>query len=79
MLYDFRCEKCRAVFEVERKLSDEKPETCPKCASTKTHKVIIQTPQINVSWRKSLGLGHSGQISMAPVRNKHLKREAQGA
>lgn len=73
MKYDFRCEECGKVFEVSRPLSDEKAEACPKCASLKTHKVILQTPQLNVSWRNSLGLGHSGQISLSPVRNKALR------
>jgi putative FmdB family regulatory protein len=80
MLYDFRCEECRAIFEVRRTLSAEGPEKCPKCASLKTRKVILQTPQINVGWKRALGLGHSGQLSMSPVKRKTFKRGVrQGA
>lgn len=73
MLYDFRCDSCNAVFEVRRSLSDEKAEQCPECASMQTHKIIVQTPQIEVGWIRTLGLGHSGQISLSPVRSNALR------
>ena len=70
MLYDFLCNTCLKVFEVRRKLADESAVICPKCACKDTRKVFLTTPHIEVSWRRSLGLGHSGQISLAPVKNK---------
>ncbi len=29
--YDYRCEKCNDVFEVEQKMSDPLLKECPKC------------------------------------------------
>ena len=83
MLYDYRCSKCHKVFEVQRKLADETAVGCPECASSDTRKVILQTPQISVGWYRTLGLGHSGQISLSPVKNlafraAQLKGEAHG-
>ncbi|MCB1187967.1 zinc ribbon domain-containing protein [bacterium] len=39
-LYDFQCEACGKVFEVERSMTDTSTETCPKCGSKKTVKVF---------------------------------------
>lgn len=39
-LYDFQCEECGKVFEVERSMTDTSKETCPKCGSKKTVKVF---------------------------------------
>lgn len=75
MLYDFSCNSCFKVFEVSRPLSDTSAVVCPKCASTDTKKVFLTTPQIEVSWKRALGLGHSGQLSMSPAKNKNLRRE----
>ena len=39
-LYDFQCEDCGKVFEVERSMTDTSRESCPKCGSKKTVKVF---------------------------------------
>lgn len=39
-LYDYQCEKCNAVFEVERKMSDTHRQKCSACGSAKTVKVF---------------------------------------
>jgi putative FmdB family regulatory protein len=39
-LYDFQCEQCEHVFEVERSMTETRTETCPKCGSKKTVKVF---------------------------------------
>jgi len=40
-IYEFRCFKCDATFEVERKIKDRtKPCRCKKCRSTKTEQLI---------------------------------------
>ena len=83
MLYDYRCNNCLEVFEVQRRLADVSAVGCPRCASVDTKKVILTTPQISVGWYRTLGLGHSGQISLAPVKNEafraaQAKGEAHG-
>jgi len=47
MKYDYRCDKCGEVFEVEsliRELGYDTP--CPKCKSLKVHRIITQAPQV---------------------------------
>ena len=39
-VYDFSCEKCGNVFEVERGFSATGNPRCPKCGSTKTAKMF---------------------------------------
>ncbi|MEZ5338480.1 MAG: zinc ribbon domain-containing protein [bacterium] len=39
-LYDFQCEECGEVFEVERSMTDNSKESCPKCKSRRTVKVF---------------------------------------
>jgi putative FmdB family regulatory protein len=39
-LYDYQCEKCENVFEVERPLTATGSVRCPSCGSTKTAKVF---------------------------------------
>ena len=39
-LYDFQCEKCETIFEVERSMTETRTETCPNCGSKKTVKVF---------------------------------------
>lgn len=83
MLYDYRCIQCSEVFEVQRRLADESAVGCPRCASNDTRKVFLTTPQISVAWYRTMGLGHSGQISLAPVKNEafraaQAKGEAHG-
>lgn len=33
--YDYACQKCKLVFEVEKKMSDPAPSKCPGCRSKK--------------------------------------------
>ena len=35
MRYDYRCEDCGEVFEVEKAMSAPGPDKCPKCGSSK--------------------------------------------
>ena len=39
-LYDFQCEQCETIFEVERSMTETRTETCPACGSKKTVKVF---------------------------------------
>jgi putative FmdB family regulatory protein len=32
-LYEYRCQKCREVFGVERSMTDETPANCSQCGS----------------------------------------------
>jgi len=71
--YDYECQACQDVFEVQRMMEDSSPVVC-KCGSTKTIRVITRTPLIHVAWRNTLGLGHSGQIVMSAVDNRSVSR-----
>jgi putative FmdB family regulatory protein len=35
MKYDYICQKCQKVFEIEKKLTDPPPSQCPHCRSKK--------------------------------------------
>ncbi|MDQ3023018.1 MAG: zinc ribbon domain-containing protein [bacterium] len=39
-LYDFKCEKCECMFEVERPIAATGPAKCPACGSTNTSKIF---------------------------------------
>jgi len=39
-LYDYKCDQCETVFEVERRMSDTSRKKCPACRSKKTAKVF---------------------------------------
>lgn len=41
--YDFKCNDCFHVFEVESSYGDEVKPKCPKCRSSKVRKVILTT------------------------------------
>lgn len=36
--YDYICQKCKAVFEVEKKMSEPDPSRCPNCKSKKVER-----------------------------------------
>ncbi len=39
--YDFRCEECATVFEVERRMSQASaPAICPQCGGERTNKLL---------------------------------------
>jgi putative FmdB family regulatory protein len=70
MRYDFLCNQCDEIFEVVKRHDDETPVVCPICDSTDVRKLILTTPMFFISWRNSMGLGHSGQIVLPAVQNK---------
>jgi putative FmdB family regulatory protein len=40
-IYEFKCRKCRNVFEILFRNRDEKvPVACPECQSTRTQRMI---------------------------------------
>jgi putative FmdB family regulatory protein len=38
--YDYRCDACGYVFEVQHGMNDPGPKKCPECGKRKIHKVI---------------------------------------
>jgi putative FmdB family regulatory protein len=70
--YDYRCKQCGARFEVKRGMTDESSVLCAKCQSADTTKLVTGAPHIAISWKNTLGLGHSGQIALPAVLNKRL-------
>lgn len=38
MRYDYRCNKCEVVFEVEKSMSAPGPKSCPKCRGRKVER-----------------------------------------
>ena len=39
-LYDYKCEKCDAVFEVSHRMSETPDLECPKCQAKEVRKVL---------------------------------------
>ena len=45
--YDYKCEQCNTVFEVQQETYKDKKKTkCPKCKSLKVRKIIGSIPVI---------------------------------
>ena len=42
--YDFGCKSCRKPFEIQRRMTDESPVTCPKCGSGDTIRLFLTVP-----------------------------------
>ena len=70
--YDYRCKKCGTRFELKRGMTDDSPVLCPKCQAADTTKLVTGAPHIAISWKNTLGLGHSGQIALPAVLNRRL-------
>ncbi len=41
--YDFRCQGCGKIFEVESSYGEEIKPKCPECRSSKVRKIILAT------------------------------------
>ncbi len=39
-IYEYRCAACGAEFSEMRKMGDDAPRACPKCASGDTKKIL---------------------------------------
>ena len=51
MVYDFICNGCGEMFEVERRIDKrDNAATCPICGSDDTHRVIVSVPAIKLNW-----------------------------
>ena len=72
MRYDFLCQSCEKVSEIQRRLDDETPVRCPDCGSTDVKKLFLSTSGIFVYWHRVLGLGHKGAIVIPAAVNRPL-------
>ena len=53
--YDFECNKCEVIFEVDCKISERNnTHACPECNSKKTNQVILSAPKLGISMRLGL-------------------------
>lgn len=41
--YDYKCQVCNHVFEVESSYNDDRKPKCPECKSSKVRKIILPT------------------------------------
>lgn len=48
--YDFWCDNCEAVIEIEKSMSDPNPESCPKCKSDRLRR-LFSIPSIHYANR----------------------------
>ena len=55
MRYDYICDDCKTLFEVERKLNDASPIHCPECDSGNVRKVFLQVPGIALHFTRGTG------------------------
>jgi putative FmdB family regulatory protein len=44
--YDYQCEKCGAVFEVQRAMSDDSKVKCHACGSARTVQIYSPAPVV---------------------------------
>jgi putative FmdB family regulatory protein len=73
-LYDFKCNDCETIFEVQCKISEkDSPHACPSCSSVKTNSVFLSAPRLG----DSIALGiNEKQRGFKEVLNKIHKKTA---
>lgn len=63
--YDYRCEECTELFEVDLPMGGEKPAVeCPICGSCSTVKVYIAVPALRIDF----GPNHVGDTGLPKFR-----------
>ena len=76
MRYDFICNDCASLFEVERKLDDVTPIVCAECESANVHKVWLQVPGIALHFSRGTGGPREDRVFMPSVE-RHFTKEQQ--
>jgi len=74
MRYDYLCDDCKSLFEVERKLEDKTPVQCVECDSTNVHKMFLQVPGIALHFSRGTG-GPRGDRVFMPSVQRHFNAE----
>jgi|2_EtaG_2_1085320.scaffolds.fasta_scaffold01301_9 putative FmdB family regulatory protein len=44
--YDYRCSKCKTIWEVLVLKADDKPKQCPECEDENIEKVLTRAPSV---------------------------------
>lgn len=77
MRYDYQCQTCNEIFEVQHGMNETPAVACPMCDSGDVKKIILASPHIAIAWKVAYGMGHSGQIALPSARNKRLLEQNQ--
>jgi len=67
--YDFKCRKCDFTFEAYKAIHEIDNPSCPKCAHTKTEK-LLSVPAIAFKGSGFYKTDHSHSAKDKPVLNK---------
>jgi putative FmdB family regulatory protein len=83
--YDYQCEKCGTVFEVNRSMNDTGKAKCHACGSTRTIRIYAASPIVfKGSGFYSTDSGHRSSAMTTPAEtngnstqtNGHVETEA---
>lgn len=75
MRYDYRCDECEEIFEVEHGLGKRKHDlTCPTCGAIVVQRVITRAPAIGIHWRSPRASHNAMGMNkfLSSVPNRHL-------
>jgi putative FmdB family regulatory protein len=74
--YDYMCNECSEIFEVEHGMTEKPPVQCPTCGTYLTRKIIIETPGLYIYWKDARSSSEATLPKyLSPVkRPKHRER-----
>jgi putative FmdB family regulatory protein len=77
-IYEYECQSCEKVFEVQQRISDDPLESCPECKGAVKKLVSVSSFQLKGSgWYAD---GYSGASNGKEKNNKPaIKKEAPAA
>ena len=79
-LYDYRCEDCTEMFEVDLPMGKKRPpQKCPVCNGYRTKKVILEAAALRVEWMPD-GAGDTSlpRFHKKVRSKKHRREELEG-
>jgi len=72
-LYEYKCESCEIVNEIQHRLSEPSPEKCPSCDGGPLRKLISQTAFV----LKGSGWYADGYSGKTPASSKNNKQDGE--
>lgn len=72
--YDYQCEQCAEIFEMEHSMTYEGPVECPVCKTSLTHKIFLETPGIWIYWKDAGSSSEAGLPKyLGPAKGRRLR------
>lgn len=73
--YDYICEKCKKIFEIEKKMADPDPKKCPHCKGKKVERYFGKdsVPTVGYGDRPPWTYKESKKFKTAIYKDKEFK------